>query len=627
MKRVLSFLLCVLMLAALCVPTFAADAPTIDTSRKASLTIYKYDMTTAAEHGLTDSVYVSTGQSDGTAAAAFAPYAIPGVEFMILRVGNIDTYATGTATNQTIQVVYGITNKDLIAALGLTNADVVHTKDGVNYYSSDRIIKALSDKLTSNNTSTKDKLEAIIAKDAGSKALPLTDNTGKTSVSNLEVGLYLVVETKVPENVTYTVDPFLVSLPTTDRETLDHWFYDVTVYPKNQTGEPSLEKEVADADHGLSFTDAKEGYEDVATISDNELVNYRILSTLPQIHSTATYLTQYDFVDTLSKGIEYNKNDVKICWYKDAATAAKDYTASSASAGAVNGTKADAVWGSGSEFFNVSYGTAADDATTMTVKLTKAGLAEVNKPASSSAQQGKYSGWTMVIYYNATVDADNLVTYGDKGNPNKVVLTWSRTTDGFRNTKEDEAKVYAYGIDLTKVLSEGGTDFKAVQFTLQNKSNQTGTFYLEAEKAEDGIYYITGNTTKESDATKFSPDDKGKLLIYGLEEDSYVLTEVQTASGYTLLKDSIEIVVKTAYTPGDKCGALTASASVDGDTVKMEAVGDSSNALVPLTVLNTRGFDLPKTGGAGTLATTVCGIFVLAGVIAVAVVAKRKHEA
>ena len=66
---------------------------------------------------------------------------------------------------------------------------------------------------------------------------------------------------------------------------------------------------------------------------------------------------------------------------------------------------------------------------------------------------------------------------------------------------------------------------------------------------------------------------------------------------------------------------------MDGDTVKMEAVGDSSNALVPLTVLNTRGFDLPKTGGAGTLATTVCGIFVLAGVIAVAVVAKRKHEA
>ena len=195
-------------------------------------------------------------------------------------------------------MVYGITNKDLIAALGLTNADVVLAKDGVNYYASDRIIKALSDKLTSNNTSTKDKLEAIISKDAGSKALPLTDSTGKTSASNLEVGLYLVVETKVPENVTYTVDPFLVSLPTTDRKTLDHWFYDVTVYPKNQTGEPTLDKEVADADHGLSFTDAKEGYEDVATISDNELVNYRILSTLPQIHSTATYLTQYDFVDS-----------------------------------------------------------------------------------------------------------------------------------------------------------------------------------------------------------------------------------------------------------------------------------------------------------------------------------------
>ena len=613
MKRFLSFLLAALTLCVLCLSASAANVATIDRSKTGSITIYKYDMTSAAAGGLTDTVYLSTRKEDGKAAAAFAPYAIPGVEFTILKVGGIDTYTSGNGANQTIQVVYGIENKSLLSALGLTASDAVTAKGGVSYYASDAIIKALSDKLTSNNTSTKTTLESILSKDAASKALPLTDATGKTSAGKLDLGLYLVVETKVPENVIYTVDPFLVSVPMTDTVDLDNWFYDVSVYPKNRSGNPTLEKEVADAAHGLSFSEAKDVYEDVATISDNEQLSYRIISTLPQIHSTATHLSQYAFVDTLSRGIEYDQENVEIRWYKDYASA-------------VSGGEADAVWQYGSEFFSVDYGTADQDATTMTVTLTSKGLNEVNTPASASAQQGKYSGWTMVIYYTATVHADDAVTYGDTGNPNDVSLTWSRTTDGYYDTLEDKATVYTYGIDLTKVLSEGGTAFRDVQFTLENQSNITGSFYLEATEAEDGVYYITGNTANESDATRFSPNGEGKLLIYGLEEDTYVLTEVQTASGYTLLKDSVAITIHTDYTPGNLCGSLTASATVDGDPVQMEASDGSANALVPLTILNSRGFDLPKTGGAGTAATTVCGVLIVSAVLALAVVTHRKRR-
>ena len=45
----------------------------------------------------------------------------------------------------------------------------------------------------------------------------------------------------MPENVISTCNPFFVSLPMT---TMDgkNWNYDVTVYPKNQTGNPTLEK-------------------------------------------------------------------------------------------------------------------------------------------------------------------------------------------------------------------------------------------------------------------------------------------------------------------------------------------------------------------------------------------------
>ena len=293
---------------------------------------------------------------------------------------------------------------------------------------------------------------------------------------------------------------------------------------------------------------------------------------------------------------------------------------------AVNGSAADVTWSFGSEFFSVSYGTTADDATTMTVKLTDRGLAEVNQPVSSSDQQGKFSGWTMVIYYNATVHTDDAVTYGDSGNPNDVTLTWSRTTDGYYDTLSDEAKVYVYGIDLTKILSEGGTAFTDVQFTLENQSNATGSFYLVADETEAGVYYITGGTANAEDATRFSPDAQGKLLIYGLEEDTYELVEVKTASGYTLLKNPISIVITTDYTANQPCGSLTASGTVDGDAVNMESVGDSANALVPLTVLNTRGFDLPKTGGTRTLVTTVCGVLLVSGMIALSVfTSKRKR--
>lgn len=59
----------------------------------------------------------------------------------------------------------------------------------------------------------------------------------------------------------------------------------------------------------------------------------------------------------------------------------------------------------------------------------------------------------------------------------------------------------------------------------------------------------------------------------------------------------------------------------------MESVGDSANALVPLTVLNTRGFDLPKTGGTGTLVTTICGVLLVSGMIALALfTSKRKRS-
>ena len=68
-----------------------------------------------------------------------------------------------------------------------------------------------------------------------------------------------------------------------------------------------------------SLTDIKDGYAHTATASVGDVVDYQIISTLPTITSKASGLSEYTYVDTMSKGIKYNKNDVVIeffprCW-------------------------------------------------------------------------------------------------------------------------------------------------------------------------------------------------------------------------------------------------------------------------------------------------------------------------
>ena len=71
---------------------------------------------------------------------------------------------------------------------------------------------------------------------------------------------------------------------------------------------------------------------------------------------------------------------------------------------------------------------------------------------------------------------------------------------------------------------------------------------------------------------------------------------------------------------------LTASATVDGNAVNMLEDDGSVNAHAPLSVVNTRGFDLPETGDNGTMMFTVFGILIMAGAAAVIVLASRKKR-
>ena len=245
--RLVAMLMATIMALSLITTAFAE--PTIDTSKKASLSIYKYDITTASAEGAWDTgSYVSTGLHDDAVIDKLSKYAIQGVELTYLRVADITMNNEVLDGQRTVGVLYGFDGSErsnaVLSAIGLTGADAHKTEDDVNYFTSDVLNNKLSTALTANATTVKNALEAA-AKNGG-VAMTETDATGHTSASNMEQGLYLVVETRVPENVTSTCNPFFVSLPMT---TMDGtaWNYDVTVYPKNQTGNPTLDKTVREA--------------------------------------------------------------------------------------------------------------------------------------------------------------------------------------------------------------------------------------------------------------------------------------------------------------------------------------------------------------------------------------------
>ena len=207
--------------------------------------------------------------------------------------------------------------------------------------------------------------------------------------------------------------------------------------------------------------------------------------------------------------------------------------------------------------------------------------------------------------------------------------------------------------------------FKHVKFKIWNK---TDGYWVTAKRDEDtGVYYVTGHVTEETDATIFYPvtvdGAYGQVMVKGLEDDEYIITEVETANGYTLLKDSISVVITASVDETRTCDIydqdvlgvlqndphysfdggydlslsnipqvqlahfyLTGSATVDGNAVTMLEDNGSANAEAPLTIVNTQGFDLPQTGDEGVAGFVVTGAVMMVGAICMIVLICKKGK-
>lgn len=695
--------------------TIKTSVSTIDKTKKGSITIYKYLHSTE----LTDSV-AGTGEQQ-TVPDGATPLKDAG--FTIYQVKTAD---------------------ELVAYYEAASDD--------NAVTADSFFKTTDNKTAAN---LKDGIANQAVKDKNGKTERKTDNNGYVQFADLNVGMYLVIETTTPDSVVKPVDPFLVSIPMTrvqDGEQatggqLKEWLYDVVVYPKNSSakGDITLIKK--------GKTDGKEN--EIKNLPDVifKLQRYNVNSTNADkyddytVNNTCEFTTNKDgkiTVQSLLKGkyrfveIGYAENkesgyiinnnvayefeiddkgklvtpdgatpnsdfvindDNTMTVYNHKPDLEKDVTQRDTTKGSDTGNDTDYAVGDTVKYtltiyvpenvaklktfkvvdtmnkkqlmHNIDSVTISskdvDFVANTDYKLTDTSNVDTNtseitidfKAGMSQEKLNAAAGKTITISYTATLQPDADTT--TVGNVNEAHLDYSRKTDiqeGDIDTPyeiHDKAVVYTFKTGILKKGQDGNTEklLNGVTFDLYKKYD-ANTDKLEKGTTDTVIFgvnkckFLTAaeakalglNTTEDENKPKWfkvatlttagEGENAGRATVKGLPDGEYKLVETMTNKGYNLLSGPVDanltVDYATSWTVNDKF-------SSDGKLIKRDVKtttfknGDNEYTYEPITIINRKGFDLPTTGGFGTLLFSGIGVLLVVAGVGVLLSLKKKNRA
>lgn len=696
-------------------PTIKTSVSTIDKTKKGSITIYKY--LHSAE--LTDSV-AGTGEQQ-TVPDGATPLKDAG--FTIYQVKTAD---------------------ELVAYYEAASDDNAVTADSFFKTPDNKTAENLNDGIA--NKAVKDKTGKTERK---------TDENGYVQFADLNVGMYLVIETTTPDSVVKPVDPFLVSIPMTrvqDGEQatggqLKEWLYDVVVYPKNSSakGDITLIKK--------GKTDGKEN--EIKNLPDVifKLQRYNVNSTNADkyddytVNNTCEFTTNKDgkiTVQSLLKGkyrfveIGYAENkesgyiinnnvayefeiddkgklvtpdgatpnsdfvindDNTMTVYNHKPDLEKDVTQRDTTKGSDTGNDTDYAVGDTVKYtltiyvpenvaklktfkvvdtmnknqlmHNIDSVTISskdvDFVANTDYKLTDTSNVDKNtseitidfKAGTSQEKLNAAAGKTITISYTATLQPDADTT--TVGNVNEAHLDYSRKTDiqeGDIDTPyeiHDKAVVYTFKTGILKKGQDGNTEklLNGVTFDLYKKYD-ANTDKLEKGTTDTVIFgvnkckFLTAaeakalglNTTEDENEPKWfkvatlttagEGENAGRATVNGLPDGEYKLVETMTNKGYNLLSGPVDanltVDYATSWTVNDKF-------SSDGKLIKRDVKtttfknGDNEYTYAPITIINRKGFDLPTTGGFGTLLFSGIGVLLVVAGVGVLLSLKKKNRA
>lgn len=235
------------------------------------------------------------------------------------------------------------------------------------------------------------------------------------------------------------------------------------------------------------------------------------------------------------------------------------------------------------------------------------------------------------VVYTGTLN-EGAFTVDELGNTAYVeVNTNPYDEDSYEKTTVKK-KVYTYGINVTKVdaadpdstlagaeFTLKGADGKEIQFVETGK----GIYVKYAEKAFEGP--VTPVTTLVVAAD-------GTLQLQGVDVGTYTLTETKAPGGYQLPKDDdaitkITMVDATGGEDGADGVLDQGTSKVDGTMIVTDAT-TVNGKVISFKLMNAEpGFELPTTGGMGTVLFTAGGLVIMACGAALVLVTLKKKKA
>lgn len=342
------------------------------------------------------------------------------------------------------------------------------------------------------------------------------------------------------------------------------------------------------------------------SVSIGDVINYKITSFVPNMNGYRSYI--FYLTDTMDDGLSFN-NDVAVWLSKDDST--KKLTKDT-------------------DF------TVAQNGQVITISL-----------LDFVAYDEIWEGADVIITYSATLNEKAIV--GANGNNNGVTLTYSSNPAVLSETKttaEDIVTTYTTGIELRKIDADGltlngarfqltgeavnkvrvygnkftedtnGTHYKLIDgtFTKTEPDNETNALYESVTKKYSLQYTEEVQTKTETFSVSAYVDDNGKLIIEGLNEGTYMITELTAPNGYHLLSKPVTLnvscTVPNEITDGTEKCIWTVEMTNPNDE---KAVPSVTGGIISLSIENHSDQELPFTGGHGVRLLSIIGLVLMVG--------------
>lgn len=417
-----------------------------------------------------------------------------------------------------------------------------------------------------------------------------TDANGKITVNGLSQGKYRFIETDRGGNDGYIMDGATTYEFTVTKDGMIKVgdaapVANATINVNNE--KPDMTKEVQDR--------ATKAWKHDTDYNVGDIVPYKITIDVP---SNITKLQEFTLTDT-PKNLEDNLNSVEVKCGDVTLEKDTNYTIGPDTA---NG-----------EGFKITFKTSTMEA---------------------------YAGKKIVVTYNAKLlDGADTTTVE---NPNTAKLEYSNqilpdTDDGSNPNKpgepgkdviKDTATVYTLKLSIDKrANSKSGAPLENVNFDLYKEVTKGTVGAASADEVKNAGLDASKTWMKIATLTtkKDGTDEKS-----GLANGIYYLVETKTVGGYNLLKAPVEVKLDIVYTTTTKKEYVTEENGVK-TLVKNEIEkttftenGVDSKGIHTETIINKQGFELPITGGMGTVLFSIAGFALMAGAAFVLLKGRRK---